>query len=330
MAWTSLLGGLFGATGASTANNFLFGGSKPAAGSATETATAPLPVPGGQPATPATPAKVVFPAEFFKYGFPGPVHDLRYNDEYISCYDRRTRNPAWVVEHLTPESMINNGTDRKRSTFTEDENVPQKFRARLVDYFRSGYDRGHMAPAADAKFSQKAMDETFYLTNMCPQVGDGFNRDYWAHVEYFCRNLVKDYNSVRIVTGPLYLPRKYPDGKWRVSYEVIGNPPNVAVPTHFFKLIVAERPTKNPASDAVAVSAFVLPNEHIPNTTELKSFQVPVDAIERSTGVNFLEKLPPAKTSDLCKEVTCRITVREFNNALPAPKQPLALPAPSK
>jgi len=61
---------------------------------------------------------------------------------------------------------------------------------------------------------------------MCPQVGDGFNRDYWAHFEDFCRRLTIKYPSVRIVTGPLYLPKRDPaDGKWRVSYEVIGNPP---------------------------------------------------------------------------------------------------------
>jgi DNA/RNA endonuclease G (NUC1) len=46
----------------------------------------------------------------------------------------------------------------------------------LMKDFRSGYDRGHMVPAADAKISQGAMDETFFLSNVAPQVGDGFNR----------------------------------------------------------------------------------------------------------------------------------------------------------
>ena len=108
----------------------------------------------------------------------------------------------------------------------------EPFRAKLKDYFRSGYDRGHQVPAADAKWSQEAMDDTFALSNMCPQVGNGFNRDYWAHFEDFCRRLTQRYPSVRIVTGPLYLPRKDPtDNKWYVKYEMIGNPPSVAVPT---------------------------------------------------------------------------------------------------
>lgn len=260
------------------------------------------------------------PSAFFKYGFPGPVHDMGNHQEFVSVYDRQTRNPYYVVEHITPGSISKNGMngDRKNSVFKEDESVPGKFRALLKDYFRSGYDRGHQAPAANAKFSQTAMDETFYLSNMSPQVGAGFNRDYWAHFEDFCRRLTKEYNSVRIVTGPLYLPKKCDDGKYRVSYEVIGNPPNIAVPTHFFKLIVAEKSKKRSIdSDDIAVAAFVMPNDIISNTTPLKSFQVPLESLEKSSGLEFLKQVPANKQKELCREVTCEIIVREFNNALP-------------
>lgn len=269
------------------------------------------------------------PSGFFKYGFPGPIHDLESRDEFISCYNRQTRNPYWVLEHITSESLAARNADRKYSFFKEDEQIPEKFRSKLKDYFRSGYDRGHQAPAANAKFSQKAMDETFYLTNMSPQVGDGFNRDYWAHLEYFCRELTKKYRSVRIVTGPLFLPKVDPiDGKVRVCYEVIGNPPNVAVPTHFFKLIVGEGYIPNSKSDDISIAAFVLPNEPIPNETKLTDFEVPVDALERSTGLEFFQKVPDSKKKALCKEVKCQITVREFQKALPPPKQVLSLPSP--
>ncbi len=275
------------------------------------------------------PVVPVKPGDFFKYGNPGPYHDVQFHKEFISCYDRRMRNPAWVIEHLTPESIARNGhVDRKYSIFKEDESIPLQFRARLVNYFRSGYDRGHQAPAADAKFSQEAMNETFYLTNIAPQVGEGFNRDYWAHFEDFSRRLVKKYNNVRIVTGPLYLPKKYPDGKFRVSYEVIGNPPNIAVPTHFFKLIVAENPINDPNRQEVAVEAFVLPNERISNATKLTEFVVPIEALESSSGLELLKNGEKNKMKSLCKEVDCSIIVREFQKSLPAPNQPLALPAP--
>ncbi len=272
---------------------------------------------------------VVNPSEFFKYGFPGPIHDLQNRQEFVSCYDRQKRNPYWVVEHITPESIKSNGTvDRKKSVFKEDEKIPATFKAQLRDFFRSGYDRGHQAPAANAKFNQTAMDETFYLTNISPQVGEGFNRDYWAHLEFFCRDLTKTYGSVRIVTGPLYLPKRDPDGKWRVTYEVIGNPPNVAVPTHFFKLIVAENPNRNPGDQSLAVSAFVLPNAPISNQTPLRSFEMPIEALEKSSGLTFLQNVPENKKKQLCREVDCSIVVREFNNSLPPKKDMLLLPPP--
>lgn len=122
-----------------------------------------------------------------------------------------------------------------------------------------------MVAAADAKRNQQAMDETFYLTNIAPQVGEGFNRNCglsvnlcshvcallafvtnllidWAYLEDFCRRLTAQYANCFVFTIPLYLPVKGPDGRYRVSYEVIGpkdGAPNVSVPTHFAKVILA-------------------------------------------------------------------------------------------
>jgi endonuclease G len=254
----------------------------------------------------------VDPTGVFQYGFPGPVSDLRAAASLVSAFDRRTRNPAWVAEHLTRESLARREGDRRHSIFYEDATVPPKFRAKLSDYRGSGYDRGHQVPAADAKWSQEAMDATFALTNMCPQVGDGFNRDYWAHFEDFCRRLVGPrFPSVRVVTGPLYLPRREPDGKWRVSYEVVGSPPNVAVPTHFYKVIFAEDGT-GVAGGPVAVGAFVLPNAPIANGRSLKAFEVPLDIVERASGLEFAAKLPEARRKRLCEEVACEILVRDY------------------
>ena len=254
-------------------------------------------------------AAPVNPSGIFQYGFPGPVADLHPTASTTSAFDRRTRNPHWVAEHITPESLSIKGGDRRYSSFVEDASIPEKFRAKLHDYFRSGYDRGHQVPAADAKWSQEAMDQTFLLSNMCPQVGDGFNRDYWAHLEDFCRRLTNHYPSVRIVTGPLYLPKKEHDGKWRISYEVIGNPPNISVPTHFYKVIFAE---DGRTGGNVALGAFVLPNAPISNSTPLVDFEVPVEAIERASGLDFASKLPMARRRQLCGEVNCGILVREY------------------
>jgi endonuclease G len=237
------------------------------------------------------------------------VADLATRNALVSSFDRRLRNPSWVAEHITPDSLAESNGDRKHSVFLEDPSVPEKFRAKLKDYFRSGYDRGHQVPAADAKWSQDAMNDTFYLTNMCPQVGEGFNRDYWAHFEDFCRRLTTRYPSVRIVTGPLYLPKREADGKWRVSYEMIGNPPNIAVPTHFYKVIFAEDGT---VGGPVAVGAFVLPNAVIPNSKPLTDFEVPVEAVERASGLEFATKLPVQRRKRLCADMTCSLIIKEY------------------
>jgi endonuclease G len=84
---------------------------------------------------------------------PGPIADPIVRQAYVAAYDRRLRHPAWTAEHLTLASLRRSGLestagseagDRQKSTFMEDESLPAIFRARLKDYFRSGYDRGHM------------------------------------------------------------------------------------------------------------------------------------------------------------------------------------------
>ncbi|GFZ49525.1 Nuclease [Saitozyma sp. JCM 24511] len=251
-------------------------------------------------------------------GFPGPTPDIITRKAYTAAYDRRLRHPAWTAEHLTAASLSRTPPpsapgvtpvplesarkadtdplppvargDRSRSVFMEDEGIPEMFRAKLQDYFRSGYDRGHMVPAADAKISQQAMDETFYLTNIAPQVGDGFNRHYWAYLEDFCRRLTSNFEDVYVFTVPLYMPKRDADGKYRVTYEVIGTPPSVSVPTHFAKVVLATRPdfsypqSPSPQDKAItsrqtvkelAMGAFVLPNKEIPDETDLRTFISP-------------------------------------------------------
>ena len=247
----------------------------------------------------------VDPAGLFQYGFPGPISEVHPTPSTYSAFDRRTRNPHWVAEHITPQSLTLREGNRQHSYFVEDGTIAEKFRAKLEDYRGSGFDRGHQVPAADAKWSQEAMDSTFLLTNMCPQVGNGFNRDYWAHFEDFCRRLTNHYPSVRIVTGPLYLPKRDHDGKYRVSYEVIGNPPNVSVPTHFYKVIFAE---DGRTGGSVSLGAFVLPNKPIDSDKPLKDFEVPLDAIERASGLEFASRLPPPRRKRLCSEIECSLT----------------------
>ncbi|KAI9277039.1 hypothetical protein BDA99DRAFT_429661 [Phascolomyces articulosus] len=271
-------------------------------------ATQPVPGPPGGPQRSLDKienAKTILP-----FGFPGPVNDIVYRNAYVVSYNRRDRNPNWVAEHLTPASLKRQeGVDRAKSNFSEDTNIPVQFRARLQDYYKSGFDRGHMVPAADVKFNQEAMNETFYLTNISPQVGEGFNRDYWAHMENFCRSLTKTFPDVYVFTGPLYLPHQEADGKFYVKYQVIGNPPNVAVPTHFYKVILTQKNGK------YSVGAFVLPNAPISDDIPLEQFRVPLDAVERGAGLTFFDRMNKDGLYDLCKETKCQIVLSKFHEA---------------
>ena len=171
-----------------------------------------------------------------------------------------------------------------------------------VDYSlsrrRSGFDRGHLAPAADHKDSQKAMDDTFYLSNMSPQVGEGFNRDYWADLENYVRSTGKKHPETYVFTGPLYLPHSESDGKKYVKYQVIGNTP-VAVPTHFFKIMLTTpvlSSPQNPLSSCnYRIESYILPNAPIDSKRPFSEFKVPLQEVEKYAGFLFFEKLGDAR-----------------------------------
>lgn len=224
-------------------------------------------------------------AEIMKYGFPG-MDNVRSYSDYVLSYDRRTRVPHWVFEHLTAASVAkNDSVDRAKCDFRPDESIHPYFRAQNTDYRRSGYDRGHMAAAGNHRLHQKHCEDTFLLSNMAPQVGQGFNRDSWNSLEMYVRKLTQSHPNVYVCTGPLYLPHKEDDGKSYVKYEVIGAN-TVAVPTHFYKVIVAEAADKK-----LHMEAYVMPNQVISNDTPLKVFQVPPETVERSAGLLFFDKM---------------------------------------
>ena len=109
-------------------------------------------------------------SEIMKFGYPS-LDNVRSYDNFIISYDRRTRNPYWVFEHIRPEHVTkNDNTHRSKSNFVSDNSIHLFFRATNGDFKNSGYDRGHLAAAANHRHSQKAMDQTFILSNISPQV----------------------------------------------------------------------------------------------------------------------------------------------------------------
>lgn len=178
------------------------------------------------------------------------------------------------------------------------------------------------------------MDQTFLLTNIAPQVGRGFNRDYWAYFETWVRSLAFTEKNVYVFTVPLYLPTQDPlTKKWHVRYEVIGKAPgpNVSVPTHFSKVILTSSDHPPRPTSTTAIAAFVLPNAIIPDEVPLTSFQVPIETVEHASGLSLFSPALKATARPLCQTVTCQTIIRKFDQAgklLSGPAIPSILPPP--
>ncbi|MBS4169120.1 DNA/RNA non-specific endonuclease [Parachlamydia sp. AcF125] len=198
---------------------------------------------------------------------------------YTLEYDGRTRNAQWVYECLTAESLKGK-VSRDPFPFQEDPRIPKIFQNTLEDFKGSGFDRGHLAPAADHQANPDTLRDTFYLSNMSPQVAQ-FNRGYWAKMEKYVRDLTKSSKTVHVLTGPLFLPCVAENGKKYVHYQVIG-PNNVAVPTHFFKVIARET-----EAGSIQTEAYVLPNQQIAKEVPLNQFKTSVQEVEKASGVLF-------------------------------------------
>ncbi|XP_032933436.1 endonuclease G, mitochondrial [Catharus ustulatus] len=234
-------------------------------------AAASLPAPPGSGRT-----------ELSKYGLPG-LAQLRSRESYVLCYDPRSRSALWVIEQLNRDTL-SGASDRAACDFQEDDSVHEYHRATNADYRGSGFDRGHLAAAANHRWSQKAMRDTFYLSNIAPQ-NPHLNQNAWNNLEKYCRSLAKNNRNVYVCTGPLFLPRMEADGKMYVKYQVIGKN-NVAVPTHFFKVLILEK-----ESGEIELRSYVMPNSPVDDKIPLERFLVPIESIERASGLLFVPNI---------------------------------------
>lgn len=189
---------------------------------------------------------------------------------YTVSYNHHYKTPNWVAWELTRQETT--GEEGRTNQFLPDPSLPEP-RVETSDYTHSGYDRGHMAPAADMKWSEKAMEESFYMSNICPQ-NRKLNRDDWGDLEEKCREWAKKYGRVYIACGPIYD---------KASPKRIGKH-QVAVPDRFFKVVLIYN-RKNPIA-----MGFLFENKaHHQN---LKNYMVKVDQVEEETGLDFFSKVP--------------------------------------
>ncbi len=196
---------------------------------------------------------------------------------YTLLYDEEHEQPRWVAYHLSREELY--GSHDRGDDFRADPSIPTDSAA-LDDYRGSGYDRGHLIPAADLSWSEEAMSGSFYLSNMSPQSGD-FNRGIWSKLEATVRNFADTEGAVYVVTGPVLT-----DG----PYKTIGKN-QVSVPNAYYKVVLDY---EKPEYKAIG---FVLPNEG--SKKNLQTFAASIDDVEELTGIDFFPRLKDSEEQAL-------------------------------
>lgn len=193
------------------------------------------------------------------------------HEGYTVSYNSDYKIANWVAYELTGEEAKSKKAERSNK-FVPDPAV-KGATATNEDYTRTGYDRGHLAPAGDMKWSTKAMRESFYFSNICPQK-PGLNRGIWKELEEQSRLWAKDYGSLLIATGPVITDGMKQMGKNRVG-----------VPGAFYKVICYV------SGNEYKAIAFILENRDYKKTS-LKSMAIPVDSVEKVTGIDFFPAVP--------------------------------------
>jgi endonuclease G, mitochondrial len=210
---------------------------------------------------------------------------------FTLSYAEAHEQAEWVAYRLTREEL-NAPWVSRTNNFQPDPKV-KTGSATPDDYRNSGYDRGHLLPAADRAFSEEAMSETFYMSNISPQASN-FNKGVWRELEELTRSWAKRDKQLYVVTGPvLKMPVKGAIGANKVS-----------VPAAYFKVLLdLEEPI-------IKGIGFVIPNEI--SFEPLHKFAVSIDEVEELTGIDFFVDLMP-KALEVEVEKSFNLDLWEFS-----------------
>jgi len=219
---------------------------------------------------------------------------------YTLSYNEKHEQANWVAYELTAEETQRGVT---RTNDFRPDNAVTTGSATNADYQASGYDRGHMAPAADMSWNVQAMEESFFYSNMSPQV-PGFNRGIWKKLEERVRQWAVENKDIYVVTGPVLTG----------DLPVIG-PEKVSVPRYYYKVIL------DYTQPELKGIGFIMPNAS--STRPLESYAVPIDSVEKVTGINFFSALPDKQEQAIEKTVCIPCwswTITDHLTPNPSPK----------
>lgn len=211
-------------------------------------------------------------------------HEIRCFENYTICYRESYEQAEWSAYCLSAYQLVKNA--ERTNDFRVDSMISTGS-ADLADYRKSGFDRGHLTPAADMSYDEKAMSDTFFMSNMTPQ-NPQFNRGIWKDLEAQVRIWVKEFGRAYVVSGPIL-------NKAADEYSSIGNN-KVAIPEYFYKVILV--PVYKDAADkaspddanSVAAIGFVIPNQDCKDT--FWNYSESIDKIEKLTNLDFYSLLP--------------------------------------
>ena len=201
------------------------------------------------------------------------------HEGYTLSYNSDYRISNWVAYELTAKEATSQRAERSNK-FVVDPDV-KGATAYNEDYTRTGYDRGHMAPAGDMKWSLKAMRESFYLSNICPQK-PGLNRGVWKDLEEQVRLWAKENGRVWIACGPVISSDMRRLGKNRVG-----------IPKSFYKVLCME------VNGKMEGIGFLFENRDYENGVSPRKMAVTIDSVENLTGIDFFPALPDAVEGEM-------------------------------
>jgi len=198
---------------------------------------------------------------------------------YTVSYSNQHKNAEWVAYELLGARLdLKNGEDRQN--FKLDPDIESE--ASSSEYRNSGYDRGHLVPAHDMDFNATAMSESFYMSNVSPQVPD-FNRGIWKSLESNVRKWAKKEKRLYVIVGPLL-------NKTAAKADRIGST-GPTIPRGFFKVVM-----DYDGSEKKAI-AFMFKNKDIDQP--LERFVTTIDLVERYTNLDFFPDLTAAEEAAL-------------------------------
>jgi len=188
---------------------------------------------------------------------------------FVICYNEKTEQANWTA-HILSKKMLQGPRIKRKDLFKKDNRVLTGT-AIPEDYKRSGYDKGHLVPAADMAWSEASSRASFYMSNMSPQL-PGFNRGIWKRTEEWAREMALIHDSLYIISGPVFK-----DESRKIGIN------EVYVPSYYYKIVMD---ITQPEYSAIA---FLFQNEA--KGGEIYEYAITIDSLERFTGVDFFYEL---------------------------------------